>query len=115
MPIRSRLVALGAASILVASVVVGGFGTLGVPSSGASALTGAAMPLQEFVNDGAYGRLWNNYNQTADSRDPAITGRPSAVTYGTSVHVYARANGGDLMEFDNDGAGRRLWNSYDLT
>ena len=115
MPICSRLVALGAATTLLLGLFVVGLGGGSVPESGASVLTGAAMPLQEFVNDGAWGRLWNNYNQTADSQGPPITGRPSAVTYGSSVHVYARANGGDLMEFDNDGAGGRLWNAYDLT
>lgn len=115
MPIRSRLVALAASITLLSGIAVVGFGEVGLPSSGASALTGAAMPLQEFVNDGAWGRLWNNYNQTANSQGPAVTGRPSAITYGNSVHVYARANGGDLMEFDNDGVGNRLWNAYDLT
>ena len=115
MPTRSRLVALAASITLLSGFAVVGFGTVGLQSSGAAALAGASMPLQEFVNDGAWGRLWNNYNQTADSHGPTITGRPDGITYGISVHVYARANGGDLMEFDNDGAGGRLWNSYDLT
>jgi hypothetical protein len=73
------------------------------------------MPLQEFVNDGVAGRVWNNYNQTANSAGPTIAGRPSPIAYGPTVHVYGRANNGDLTEFINDGFGHRVWNAYDLT
>jgi hypothetical protein len=73
------------------------------------------MPLQEFVNDGAAGRVWNAYNQTANSAGPNIAGRPSPIAYGPTVHVYARANNGDLTEFINDGFGGRVWNAYNLT
>jgi CHAP domain len=71
--------------------------------------------LTEFVNDGADGRPWNAYDLTVGAAGPAVGGRPSAVVYGKTVHVYARATGGDLTEFVNDGAGGRLWNAYDLT
>jgi hypothetical protein len=115
MPVRSRVVAaLGIATVLTATLWIGIVPSALVPA-GAAILTGASMPVQEFVNDGAGGRLWNDYNQTADSQGPNITGRPSAITYGLSVHVESRSTNGDLVEFDNDGANHRLWNSYDLT
>ena len=115
MPVRSRVVAaLGIATVLTATLWIGIIPSALVPA-GAAILTGASMPVQEFVNDGAGGRLWNDYNQTADSQGPNITGRPSAITYGLSVHVESRSTNGDLVEFDNDGANHRLWNSYDLT
>lgn len=89
--------------------------SVNAPREAAAALPGTAMPLQEFVNDGAAGRLWNAYDQTATSAGPAIDGRPSPIDYGTTVHVYARSSTGDLFEFVNDGFGGRPWNAYDLT
>ncbi len=88
-----------------------------VSSPAGAALPGTAMPLQEFVNDGAAGRAWNAYNDTASSAGPNIDGRPSPIAYQltATVHIYGRAANGDLTEFINDGAGGRLWNSYDLT
>ncbi|MGH9046508.1 MAG: hypothetical protein ACRDVW_04255, partial [Acidimicrobiales bacterium] len=82
-----------------------------------AALPGTAMALQEFVNDGANGRAWNAYDDTAASAGPAIDGRPSPIAYQltSTVHIYARAANGDLTEFINDGANHRLWNSYNLT
>ncbi len=71
--------------------------------------------LIEFVNDDAGGRLWNSYDLSAIAHAPAVTGRPSPVVYGATVHVYAQATNGDLLEVINDGAWGRLWNSYDLT
>jgi hypothetical protein len=115
MRVRSRVVAaVGTATLLSATLLLG-LGPSPVAPAAAAVLTGASMPVQEFVNDGAGGRLWNDYNQTADSSGPNITGRPSALTYGISVHVESRAANGDLVEFDNDNDGGRLWNSYDLT
>jgi hypothetical protein len=83
--------------------------------SSAASVPGTAMPLEEFANDGVGGRAWNSYNQTANSDGPEIAGRPSPIGAGSTVHVYARSATGDLMEFINDDAGGRLWNSYDLT
>jgi hypothetical protein len=71
--------------------------------------------LTEFVNDGAGGRAWNAYDLTTGAAGPSASGRPSAIVYGKTVHVYVRAASGDLTEFVNDDAGGRLWNSYDLT
>jgi hypothetical protein len=96
-------------SVIIAAVQVS---TLGRSTA---ALPGTTMPLQEFVNDGAAGRLWNAYNQTATSAGPTIDGRPSPIDYGTTVHVYARSSTGDLTEFVNDGFAGRPWNAYDLT
>ena len=85
------------------------------PSVANAVITQTSVPLMEFVNDGAAGRAWNAYNQTVNSGGPAVAGRPSPIEYGITVHVYARAANGDLMEFINDDAGHRLWNAYDLT
>lgn len=114
MPPRSRLVALAAGLVLLCGAAVSVQLSPSTPAS-AQVLTGASMPLQEVINDGLWGRLWNDYNQTADTGGPMITGRPSAVTYGTAVHVDARANGGALFEFDNDNLWGRTWNAYNLT
>ena len=84
-------------------------------SPAGAALPGTTMPLQEFVNNGLDGRTWNAYDQTTTSAGPDIAGRPSPIAYGPTVHVYARANNGDLMEFINDGYGGRPWNAYNLT
>ncbi len=73
------------------------------------------MPLQEFANDDAGGRLWNAYNQTADSQGPEVTGRPSPLISGSSVYVFTRDDAGDLAEFTNDDQDGRLWNAYDRT
>ena len=85
------------------------------PVHAAGVLPGTSAPLQEFVNDGFAGRTWNAYNQTETSGGPTISGRPSAIGYGPTVHVYARAADGDLNEFINDGSGAHLWDAYDLT
>jgi hypothetical protein len=107
------------ATALMVTVALGGtlVTVLGTPASApaGAALPGTTMPLQEFVNDGAGGRVWNNYDQTASSGGPTIAGRPSPIAYGATVHVYARANNGDLIEFINDGFGGRVWNAYNLT
>jgi len=85
-------------------------------STGGGAQPGTAMPLQEFVNDGAGARTWNDYNhQSSNPASPPIVGRPSPIGYGPTVHVYARIANGDLTESVNDGAGGHLWNTYDLT
>ena len=85
------------------------------PTVANAVITQTSVPLMEFANDGAAGRAWNAYNQTVNSGGPTVAGRPSPIEYGITVHVYARAANGDLMEFINDDAGHRLWNSYDLT
>ena len=85
---------------------------LAVPSGPAA---GSGLPLQEYVNDGAGGHLWNAYNQTDDAQGPDITGRPSAITYGSTVQVFVQSDSGDLMSWVNDDAGGRLWNAYDLS
>jgi hypothetical protein len=85
------------------------------PTPATAAPTQTSVPLIEFANDGVGGRAWNSYNQTINSAGPSIAGRPSPIGYGDTVHVYARATNGDLMEYINDDAGHRLWNSYNLT
>jgi hypothetical protein len=74
----------------------------------------AGAHLFEFDNDGLWGRLWNAYDLTSASGGPDVSGQPSPVVYGATVHVDVNASG-QLFEFDNDGAGGRLWNAYDLT
>jgi hypothetical protein len=84
-------------------------------AASASAGTPTVMPLQEFVNDDAGGRLWNAYDQTVNAGGPSITGRSSALINGTSVYVFARGADGDLTEFANDNAHGQLWNAYDVS
>ncbi len=75
----------------------------------------SAVPLQEFLSDHAWGRVWNSYDQTQNAGGPEILGSPSSVNLGSLIHVYTEAANGDLVEFVNDGANGRTWNSYDLT
>jgi L,D-peptidoglycan transpeptidase YkuD (ErfK/YbiS/YcfS/YnhG family)/NADPH-dependent 7-cyano-7-deazaguanine reductase QueF-like protein len=81
----------------------------------AAAATGSGLPLQEYVNDGAGGHLWNAYDQTQDALGPDVTGRPSAITYGATVQVFVQSDTGDLMSWVNDDQGGHLWNAYDLS
>ena len=111
--VRRWALALLVPSLLVPALVVGSTGS----TAGASATAGTAtvMPLQEFVNDDAGGRLWNAYDQTVNSVGPSITGRASTLINGASVYVFARGANGDLTEFANDNAHQQLWNAYDVT
>ncbi len=90
---------------------------LGLAQQPAAAAAGnpSPVPMQEFVADGAGGRLWNAYNQTVTAGGPNVLGDPSAVVVGSAVHVFGQAAGGDLVEYVNDGAAGRPWNAYDLT
>jgi L,D-peptidoglycan transpeptidase YkuD (ErfK/YbiS/YcfS/YnhG family) len=93
-----------------------GIGALFVLSMVSVPLAGATgLPLQEYVNDGAGGHLWNAYNQSADAMGPDITGRPSPITYGATVQVFVQSAAGDLMSWVNDDHGGHLWNAYDLS
>jgi len=74
---------------------------------------GANGDLVEYVNDGAFGRVWNEYNVTTDSGGPTIIGSPRGILVGGLLHVYAEAANGDFVEFITDNANHRLWNSYD--
>jgi hypothetical protein len=77
--------------------------------------TGSNGHLVEWVNDGANGRLWNSYDLTYFGSGPSLAGDATPIVLGGTVHVYATATTGELTEYVNDGANRRLWNSYDLT
>ncbi len=76
-----------------------------------------AIPVQEFVADGANGRLWNSYSLTQAAGGPSILGTPSAVVNGPdgAINVFGEAAGSDLVEYVNDDQNGRLWNSYDLS
>ncbi|MGH9046672.1 MAG: hypothetical protein ACRDVW_05085, partial [Acidimicrobiales bacterium] len=95
--------------LLAAAAIAATVGT-GLPAAASGGL-----PLQEYVNDGAGGHLWNAYNQTEDAQGPDITGRPSAITYGPTVQVFVQSDAGDLMSWVNDNIGGHLWNAYDLS
>jgi peptidoglycan/xylan/chitin deacetylase (PgdA/CDA1 family) len=73
------------------------------------------VPLEEYVNDGVGGRLWNAYNQTVTAAGPNVVGAPSPIVLGSTVHVYVQGSNGDLVEYVNDGHFGRPWNAYDLT
>ncbi len=71
--------------------------------------------LEEYVNDGADGHLWNAYDLTVYAGGGApVSGTPAPI-YTGPVHVYVRSATGHLMEYVNDGADGHLWNAYDLT
>ncbi len=74
---------------------------------------GANGDLVEYVNDGAYGRVWNEYDVTADAHGPTIIGSPRGILVGGLLHVYVEAANGDFTEFITDNANHRLWNAYD--
>ncbi len=115
----SRRAGIRCAGSLSAVVVAAGLvvvaPTLTASSPASASTPGTALTMNEFVNDGLWGRTWNDYNLTADSQGPSIAGRVSPITYGTTVHFYGRTAGGDLIEFANDGLWGRIWNAYDLT
>jgi len=110
--VRGALAVL-APALLVPFLVAAGPGSPTLADAATGVQT--VMPLQEFVNDDAGGRLWNAYDQTVNAVGPSITGRPSAVLNGASVYVFARGANGDLTEFANDSAHGQLWNAYDVS
>jgi hypothetical protein len=71
--------------------------------------------LMEYLPDGAYGHLWNGYDQTTDAGGPPVAGMPGAIEVGGIHHVYTRSAQGHLVEYVGDNAGGRAWNDYDLT
>ncbi|MGO8862188.1 MAG: hypothetical protein ACLQRH_15680 [Acidimicrobiales bacterium] len=77
--------------------------------------SGAPVAMEEFVNDGQRGNLWNQYDQTNSADGPMITGRPSAVTFGVHVQVFTLGQVDHLVDWVNDGMWGRVWNAYDLT
>ncbi|HXR53946.1 MAG TPA: hypothetical protein VN793_02750, partial [Acidimicrobiales bacterium] len=85
-----------------------------LPPAAATAGT-EAMPLQQFVSDGANGRLWNAYNATTSALGPTISGRPAPFVYGGTEQALALSATGDLVQYAHDGLNSRPWNSYDLT
>ena len=94
----------------------------GSPSAahGATALASTSqvvVPVQEFVADGANGRLWNSYSLTQAAGGPSILGAPSAVVDGPggAINVFGEAAGSDLVEYVNDDQNGRIWNAYDLS
>ncbi|MGH8995979.1 MAG: CHAP domain-containing protein, partial [Acidimicrobiales bacterium] len=109
---RVAMVAVALASLVPVLVL-----TLGSrhPGSVGAATNGAAMPLQEFNNDGANGRLWNSYDRTDPARGPTISGRPAPVYVGGLQNVFVRQDGGDLVQYVDDNLSGRAWNTYDLT
>ena len=56
--------------------------------------------LFEYVNDGANGRLWNNYDlsQLAQNGGP-VDGDPAVVDNGGTLQVFVRASSGHLVEY----------------
>jgi hypothetical protein len=80
----------------------------------AGAVAGASvMPLQEFTNNGANGRVWNAYDATTGASGPTISGRPSGVQVGSTEEVFARSAAEDLVEYLNNGGS--AWSVADLT
>lgn len=103
----------------LAAVVALGLAVVVVPShrppSVGAATTGTVMPLQDFANTGANGRLWNATNQTQAASGPTVSGRPSPVLLGQSIQAFVRGDTGDLIQFVADDLNGRTWNAYDIT
>ncbi len=73
--------------------------------------------LFEFISDHASGRVWNAYDQSANTSGPGMIGSPSGLVDPASglVSVFERSASNHLVEYKNDGVGGRPWNYYDLT
>ena len=74
-------------------------------------------PLDQFTADHAGGRVWNAYDLSSWAGGPAAAGCPSVVDDAGDglLHVYVRSVANDVVEYVDNAAGGRLWNSYDLT
>ena len=85
-----------------------------LPSGGVSV---ADPDLFEFISDHANGRVWNAYDQSANTHGPGMTGSPSAVVDPSDglVRVFQRGSDNHLIEYVDDQVGGRTWNYYDLT
>jgi hypothetical protein len=77
-----------------------------------------AGDLTEYVNDGAFGRLWNSYDisTTAYNGGPMI-GTPSAIIDPATglIDVFVRPTSDDLVQYIPNGTNGHLWSAYDLT
>jgi hypothetical protein len=103
------------------------FAGYGVPVSSAPApvvvgslvhvyVEGTNYHLEEFLNDGANGHLWNAYDLSVYAGNGAnIYNAPGVVVSGSAIHVYAQGMSTHLTEYVNDSAGGHLWNAYDLS
>jgi hypothetical protein len=75
---------------------------------------GAADNLLELIPDGAGGREWNAYDQTAYAGSP-VAGDPAVWNDGSRPHVYVQGTADNLLEFIPDNYGGRIWHAYDQT
>jgi hypothetical protein len=113
---RRLLLALSLCALVLSiggAIAVGHSG----PAAASTAPPGNSLPLQEFISDHQFGRIWNDYNQTVGSNGPTVVGRVAVYRDTTSglVHLYGEAPNGDLTEFVNDNANGQTWNAYDLS
>ena len=79
--------------------------------------SGSDPGLFEFISDHANGRVWNAYDQSANTGGPGMIGSPSALVDPSDnlVRVFERTPANDLVEYVDDGIGGHTWNYYDLT
>ena len=114
-PARKTTTAVATAS-LVAGVILWATTVNTGPASAAVTPTGTQVPFEEFVNDGAGGHLWNEYDQTQYASGPQIDGRASPVNFGPSeLQVFTLGADNHLVDWVNDGLWGRTWNAYDLS
>ena len=82
------------------------------------AVRNQAGDLIEVTADNQHNNTWNAYDLTQITSGPALTSNPAAIGQGPSdglIHLFGRAANGDLVEYVDNNAGGRVWNSYDTT
>ncbi|HXX91854.1 MAG TPA: PQQ-binding-like beta-propeller repeat protein [Acidimicrobiales bacterium] len=81
-------------------------------------VAGAGGDLTEYVNDNAGGHPWNAYDLSFGATGGApVQGTPSAFRDPADglIHVYARDDGDNLVEYDNGQLLGRPWNAWGLS
>jgi len=82
------------------------------------AVRNQAGDLIEVTADNQHNNTWNAYDLTQITSGPALTSNLAAIGQGPSdglIHLFGRAANGDLVEYVDNNAGGRVWNSYDTT
>jgi len=103
---------------VVPAVFVGAAVVSAPQAAQAATVPGAALPLQEFVQDHQSGSSWTAYDQTADVNGPTIIGDPIALSDPGDgfVHVFGRAADTELVQYVSDGKTKgQVWSTYDLS
>lgn len=102
----------GATGLVGGATVVNNDGDLVV------AVRSQAGDLIDVTDDNQHSSTWNAYDLTNIADGPAITSNLAAIGQGAAdglIHFFGRIANGDLVEYVDNNAGGRIWNSYDTT